>query len=101
MGREMKERQEDIDTGTPVFENDLLMRLHVHTPRSFIAMSMAKRKVILVGDHRQLPHLLEPNVTSENPKGNPGWINRRRILRQPLKKAFLKKLWFDLRKLEQ
>ena len=31
----------------------------------FIPMSMAERRVILVGDHRQLPHLLEPNVESE------------------------------------
>lgn len=31
----------------------------------FIPMSMAERRVILVGDHRQLPHLLEPNVEDE------------------------------------
>jgi hypothetical protein len=28
----------------------------------FIPMSMAERRVVLVGDHRQLPHLLEPAV---------------------------------------
>lgn len=28
----------------------------------FIPMSMAKRRVVLVGDHRQLPHMLEPDV---------------------------------------
>jgi hypothetical protein len=27
-----------------------------------IPMSMAKRRIVLVGDHRQLPHLLEPDV---------------------------------------
>lgn len=31
----------------------------------FIPMSMAEKRVILVGDHRQLPHLLEPAVESE------------------------------------
>ena len=31
----------------------------------FIPMSMAERRVILVGDHRQLPHLLEPAVEDE------------------------------------
>ena len=31
----------------------------------FIPMSMAGRRVILVGDHRQLPHLLEPEVEEE------------------------------------
>lgn len=28
----------------------------------FIPMSMAERRIVLVGDHRQLPHLLEPEV---------------------------------------
>lgn len=28
----------------------------------FIPMSFAKRRIILVGDHRQLPHLLDPDV---------------------------------------
>lgn len=28
----------------------------------FIPMSLARRRIILVGDHRQLPHLLDPDV---------------------------------------
>ncbi len=28
----------------------------------FIPMTMARRRVVLVGDHRQLPHMLEPDV---------------------------------------
>lgn len=28
----------------------------------FIPMSLARRRVILVGDHRQLPHILEPDI---------------------------------------
>jgi hypothetical protein len=31
----------------------------------FIPMSMAVKRIILVGDHRQLPHLLEPEVENE------------------------------------
>lgn len=31
----------------------------------FIPMSMADKRIILVGDHRQLPHLLEPEVENE------------------------------------
>lgn len=30
----------------------------------FIPMSLAERRIILVGDHRQLPHLLDPDVES-------------------------------------
>lgn len=31
----------------------------------FIPMSRAERRIILVGDHRQLPHILEPDIESE------------------------------------
>ena len=31
----------------------------------FIALTKGKRRIILVGDHRQLPHLLEPQVEEE------------------------------------
>jgi DNA polymerase III delta prime subunit len=31
----------------------------------FIPMSMANRRVVLVGDHRQLPHLLQPKIEKE------------------------------------
>lgn len=31
----------------------------------FIPMAMAKRRIVLVGDHRQLPHLLDPAVEEE------------------------------------
>lgn len=30
-----------------------------------VPMAMAKRRIVLVGDHRQLPHLLEPKVEDE------------------------------------
>lgn len=31
----------------------------------FIPMSRAERRIILVGDHRQLPHILEPDIESQ------------------------------------
>lgn len=31
----------------------------------FVPISMARRRIILVGDHRQLPHLLEPDLERE------------------------------------
>lgn len=31
----------------------------------FIPMSLAERRIILVGDHRQLPHILEPDVEGQ------------------------------------
>lgn len=31
----------------------------------FVPMAMAKRRIVLVGDDRQLPHMLEPNIEGE------------------------------------
>ena len=57
----------------------------------FIPMSMAQRRVVLVGDHRQLPHLLEPDVERGDRRGRGegrsaqgGW---RRREGQPLRAA--------------
>jgi hypothetical protein len=31
----------------------------------FVPMALAERRIVLVGDHRQLPHILEPDVERE------------------------------------
>ena len=31
----------------------------------FVPMSMAKRRIVLVGDDRQLPHMLEPDIEGQ------------------------------------
>lgn len=52
--------------GEPVdlaFENVIVDEAARANPLDlFIPMSLAKRRIILVGDHRQLPHLLDPDV---------------------------------------
>jgi hypothetical protein len=46
-----------------VFENVIVDEAARANPLDlFIPMSLARRRVILVGDHRQLPHLLDPDV---------------------------------------
>lgn len=58
----------------------------------FIPMSMAEKRIILVGDHRQLPHLLEPEVENE--------LAERQALTEDQKKAFedslFERLWRQL-----
>lgn len=100
MGRKMKETR-GIDTGTPVFENVIVDEAaRAHPLDLFIAMSMAKRKVILVGDHRQLPHLLEPNVTSEIQREiQAGSIKEE--FETAVKESLFEKLLCDLQELEQ
>ncbi|MGK3982518.1 AAA domain-containing protein [Sorangium sp. So ce136] len=48
------------------FENVLVDEAARANPLDlFIPMSRARRRIILVGDHRQLPHILEPDVESQ------------------------------------
>lgn len=66
----------------------------------FIPMSMAKRRVILVGDHRQLPHMLEPDVERELAaavaKGD-----IRKEAEAAVKESLFQRLWDILRRLEE
>ncbi|PTA66919.1 DEAD/DEAH box helicase [Deinococcus arcticus] len=51
---------------TRVFENVVIDEAaRVHPLDLLIPMAQAERRIILVGDHRQLPHLLEPDVERE------------------------------------
>jgi len=57
-----------------VFENVVIDEAaRVHPLDLLIPMSQAERRIILVGDHRQLPHLLEPDVEREL---QAGWEDR-------------------------
>ena len=65
MGREMKETR-GIDTVGRLFENGLLMRLHVCTPPRLVHRNeYGETKSYISGRPSTIPHLLEPNVTPE------------------------------------
>ncbi len=49
-----------------------------------IPMSMARKRVVLVGDHRQLPHMLEPRVEKELQDNNELEIIDHELLQQSL-----------------
>jgi AAA domain len=52
-----------VSDGQPTFETVIVDEAARANPLDlFIPMSMAKDRIILVGDHRQLPHILEPDV---------------------------------------
>ncbi len=52
-----------LDTAWPHFETVIVDEAARANPLDlFIPMTMARRRVVLVGDHRQLPHMLEPDV---------------------------------------
>lgn len=56
--------QAKVREGTELeFENVIVDEAARATPLNLmIPMSLARRRIILVGDHRQLPHLLDPDV---------------------------------------
>lgn len=60
-----------------------------------IPMSLAERRVILVGDHRQLPHLLEPNIERELEQ------DTKQATRDALRLSLFEKLFTELRKREK
>lgn len=60
------ENWSDFSADKLVFENVLVDEAARANPLDLlIPMSLAKRRIILVGDQRQLPHLLEPEVEKE------------------------------------
>jgi len=61
----------------------------------FVPMALAERRIVLVGDHRQLPHILEPDVERE--------IERsiREETRDLLKKSLFERLFTELRRREE
>ncbi|MEM5434716.1 DEAD/DEAH box helicase [Paraburkholderia diazotrophica] len=63
----------------------------------FIPMSMAQRRIVLVGDHRQLPHLLEPKVEEEVAKAHQLSEDEREAYRESL----FERLWKQLKQREQ
>ncbi|MEM5534363.1 DEAD/DEAH box helicase [Pseudoalteromonas arctica] len=62
-----------------------------------IPMAMASRRVVLVGDHRQLPHMLEPKVEKELQEKNEVDITDQELLKQSL----FERLYHSLMKFEQ
>lgn len=60
-----------------------------------IPMSLAERRIVLVGDHRQLPHLLEPEVESELSNTS------NTDTREALSKSLFERLFSRLKQLEQ
>jgi superfamily I DNA and/or RNA helicase len=59
----------------------------------FIPMSMANKRIVLVGDHRQLPHLLEPLIEDE--------VSRQHNLsiaqKDAYKESLFERLWRQLK----
>jgi hypothetical protein len=63
----------------------------------FIPMSMAQRRIVLVGDHRQLPHLLEPKIEEEVAQAHALTDTER----DAYKESLFERLWKQLKHRQQ
>lgn len=99
-GKEMR-RVRGIEEGQTTFESVIVDEAARANPLDlFIPLSMAKRRVVLVGDHRQLPHLLEPDVERQLAEG----VDQGTVAKQTLdavQASLFERLWVLLRALEQ
>lgn len=90
-----------IETGMPPFLSVIIDEAARVSPLDlFIPMSAAERRVVLVGDHRQLPHLLEPDVERELRAQVAGGDLSAEAL-EAVQASLFARLWRLLRQLEE
>ena len=99
-GNEMR-RVRGIDEGQTTFESVIVDEAARANPLDlFIPLSMARRRVVLVGDHRQLPHMLEPDVERLLAEGvDKGTVDEQTL--RAVQASLFARLWVLLRKLEE
>ncbi|MGI0480067.1 DEAD/DEAH box helicase [Geminocystis sp. CENA526] len=92
VGKKMIEATENKDH---VFESVIIDEAARANPLDlFIPMAKAERRIILVGDHRQLPHILEDDVEKELTKSTSD-------TQDALKKSLFERLFNQLQDLER
>lgn len=89
-----------IEVGSVSFETIIVDEAARVEPLDlFIPLSMARRRAVLVGDHRQLPHMLEPDVEQELASAvESGDITRE--AQAKVKESLFQRLWVLLKQLE-
>ncbi|MBZ4370770.1 DEAD/DEAH box helicase [Corallococcus sp. AS-1-6] len=94
-------RVRGIDEGQTTFESVIVDEAARANPLDlFIPLSMAKRRVVLVGDHRQLPHLLEPDVERQLAEGvEQGTVEKQTL--DAVQASLFERMWVLLRALQQ
>ena len=91
----VSDRMVEILTDDVEFENVIVDEAARANPLDLlIPMSRAARRIILVGDHRQLPHLLEPEVERELE------LSVREETRDQIRKSLFERLFLHVKSLE-
>ena len=88
----------DVDAERVSFETVVIDEAARANPLDlFVPMSMATRRLVLVGDPRQLPHLLEPEIEEELSTTH----DLTREQRDIYKESLFQRLWHQLERREQ
>ncbi len=91
----VSDRMVEVLTDDVEFENVIVDEAARANPLDLlIPMSRAARRIILVGDHRQLPHLLEPEVERELE------LSVREETRDQIRKSLFERLFLHVKNLE-
>lgn len=95
----MRKEIADLKDGEIVFDNVLVDEAARSNPLDlFIPLSVAKDRIILVGDHRQLPHIIDEQIVGklENNKEN----DVKADIEQKIKESMFAQLFTKLKMLE-
>lgn len=91
----------DLKNNDIVYDNVLVDEAARSNPLDlFIPMSVAKEKIIMVGDHRQLPHIIDDEVVRKMEDDNPKEEFKEEI-EDKLKKSMFQQLFYKLQELEE
>ena len=97
----MSKEISDLKAGDIIYDNVLVDEAARSNPLDlFIPMSVAKDKIILVGDHRQLPHIIDDEVVSKM-ENDDATEEFREEIDDKLKKSMFQQLFYKLQELEE
>ncbi|MCD8238645.1 MAG: AAA family ATPase [Clostridiales bacterium] len=86
--------------GNIVYDNVLIDEAARSNPLDlFIPLSVARDRIILVGDHRQLPHMVDNEILNELEKENAG--DMKTVVEQKIKESMFEHLFNKLKLLEK
>lgn len=97
----MSKEISDLKNNDIIYDNVLVDEAARSNPLDlFIPLSVAKDKIIMVGDHRQLPHIIDDEVVRKMEDGDCAEEFREEIAER-LKKSMFQQLFYKLQELEE
>lgn len=95
----MRKEIRDLKGGDIIYDNVLVDEAARSNPLDlFIPMSIAKDRIILVGDHRQLPHIVDDKIVNELEANTA--IDLKEEVENKIKESMFEQLFLRLKKLE-